>query len=262
MKKTFLFSLIIVVVMLCLVTAFVLKKTNEQDDPIYSVSYSVEIDENTVVLRDYAKTLDYKELTVETLSSIADRALSLFDEYEKIILDNSFYTHYIGNNVHADINDTEVIIYTEKAGDRDHKIALTGLLVELFKDDLIYDPDVGPYFGRYSCPTIKINTEYKEKGFRSYEKLLDKNSEMYEDLENIDKDIREIEYFDNIKRTDLTEKELKKIDKLNEKRNALVEKLNVLTEDTFSISLRSGFSISTRVEELRNLTVSEIAAMK
>ena len=174
MKKSLLITFI-VLVMAAIVgfTVFALtgKDTPKGDERLVdeTVSTAVVETEKTLDLTEYAKSLNYTEINDETLSEIAKLTLKLFEEYDKIFVECSWYTSFFvsRNFPESSITRQSVKITSKVVGQRDgvdvrtieygpekiivdcskgtragNSLVFLGIMLEVFGDDFYFGDQV------------------------------------------------------------------------------------------------------------------------
>lgn len=269
MKKSLLITFI-VLVMAAIVgfTVFALtgKDTPKGDERLAeeTVSDAVVEAEKTLDLTEYAKSLNYTEINDETLSEIAKLTLKLFEEYDKIFVECSWYTSFFvaGNFPETSITRQSVKITSKVVGQRDgvdvrtfeygpekiivdcnkgtragNSLVFLGIMLEVFGDDFYFGDEFGlkhiATINREVVYALVFTTNYKNLGFETIDEYKNATYTISDDIIDIANEMSKYEY----KETPLTEKEAQTLQELTEKR----EKLNKIADELYNDVYRIGF---------------------
>jgi len=269
MKKSLLITFIVLALAAIVgFTVFALtgKDTPKGDERLAdeTVSTAVVETEKTLDLTEYAKSLNYTEINDETLSEIAKLTLKLFEEYDKIFVECSWYTSFFvtGNFPKTSITRQSVKITSKVVGQRDgvdvrtfeygpekiivdcskgtragNSLVFLGIMLEVFGDDFYF----GDEFGLKHFATINrevgydlvFTTNYKKLGFETIDEYKNATYTLSDDIIDIANEMSKYEY----KETPLTEKEAQTLQELTEKK----EKLNKIADELYNDVYRIGF---------------------
>ena len=231
-----------------------------------TVSTAVVETEKTLDLTEYAKSLNYTEINDETLSEIAKLTLNLFEEYDKIFVECSWYTSFFvsGNFPKTSITRQSVKITSKVVGQRDgvdvrtfeygpekiivdcskgtragNSLVFLGIMLEVFGDDFYF----GDEFGLKRIATINrevgydlvFTTNYKKLGFETIDEYKNATYTLSGDIIDI---ANEMSKYEN-KETSLTEEETKIYKELTEKKEKLDAMRLHRSDDVYQINFKS-----------------------
>ena len=270
MKKSLLITFIVLAMATIIgFTVFALteKDTPNNDETLAdeTVSNVVEEAEKTLDLTEYAKSLNYTEINDETLSEIAKLTLKLFEEYDKIFVECSWYTSFFvaGNFPETSITRQSVKITSKVVGQRDgvdvrtfeygpekivvdckkgtragNSLVFLGIMLDVFSDDFYF----GDEFGLKHFATINrevgydlvFSTNYKKLGFETIDEYKNATYTLSDDIIDI---ANEINKYEN-KETSLTEEETKIYKELTEKKEKLDAMRLHRSDDVYHIDFK------------------------
>ena len=277
------------------------KDTPNNDETLAdeTVSDAVVEAEKTLDLTEYAKSLNYTEINDETLSEIAKLTLKLFEEYDKIFVECSWYTSFFatGNFPAYSITRQSVRITSKVVGQRDgvdvrkieygpekiivdcskgtragNSLVFLGIMLEVFGDDFYFGDEIGLKYiatiNREVGYDLVFTTNYKKCGFETIDEYKNATYTLSDDIIDIANEMSKYEY----KETPLTEKEAQTLQELTEKKEKLDELKKNIYNDVYRIDFKS-FSLDKAgqdvyvegkgyVDTTRWTSVSEIASIK
>ena len=273
MKKSLLITFIVLAMATIIgFTVFALteKDTPNNDEALAdeTVSTAVVEAEKILDLTEYAKILNYTEINDETLSEIAKLTLKLYEEYDKILVEYTWYTSLLGSgrpsitfqksetnvNYSADykfLSDKKVFLsHNPGIGklvidcSKDIKIGnsslvFLGLMLEVFSDDFYFGDQVwleyAPSINRYMAAYLVFTTNYKNLGFETIEDYLIAKEKLSDEITVVKND----ELFTReLIGASLTKDETEKLQKLKEKRDKLFEEQDKLNEGMYYIGFK------------------------
>lgn len=277
------------------------KDTPNNDETLAdeTVSDAVVEAEKTLDLTEYAKSLNYTEINDETLSEIAKLTLKLFEEYDKIFVECSWYTSFFatGNFPASSITRQSVKITSKVVGQRDgvdvrkieygpekiivdcskgtragNSLVFLGIMLEVFGDDFYFGDEIGLKYiatiNREVGYDLVFTTNYKNLGFDTIEEYKNATYTLSDDIIDIANEMSKYEY----KETPLTEKEAQTLQELTEKKEKLDELKKNIYNDVYRIDFKrfsldkAGQDVYVKgkgyVDTTRWTSVSEIASIK
>ena len=262
MKKSLLITFIVLV--MAAIVGFTVFALTEKDTPNNdetfadeTVSNVVEEAEKILDLTEYAKSLNYTEINDETLSEIAKLTLKLFEEYDKIFVECSWYTSFfvarnfpetsitrqsvkitskvVGQRDGVDVRTIEygpekIVVDCKKGTRAGNSLVFLGIMLEVFGDDFYFGDEIGLKYiatiNREVGYYLVFTTNYKKLGFETIDEYKNACRSLSDDIIDIANEMSKYEY----KETPLTEKEAQILQELTEKK----EKLNKIADELYN----------------------------
>lgn len=270
MKKSLLITFLVLAMATIIgFTVFALteKDTPNNDETLAdeTVSNVVEEAEKILDLTEYAKSLNYTEINDETLSEIAKLTLNLFEEYDKIFVECSWYTSFfvtfnfsetsitrqsvkttskvIGQRDGVDVYSIEygpekIVVDCKKGTRAGNSLVFLGIMLEVFSDDFYFGDEIGLKYiatiNREVGYALVFTTNYKKLGFETIDEYKNATYTLSDDIIDI---ANEMSKYEN-KETPLTEKEAQTLQELTEKKEKLDELKKNIYNDVYRIDFK------------------------